>query len=161
MTKEISTNPSALLQATFEHIAATRMADVPILNPALQVEAVGFQPWQEGWLGVLITPWFMNLLFLPPAGQPRIATGKKLHFQLPSGDYEFLASEEDRLGPYLASSLFSPMHEFANPDDARAVAEAVMAEVMRAPDASTTPAADQPDPSRRAFFRRLLPSEKE
>lgn len=156
----MSNNPTTLLVEVFEHIAAIRMADVPILNPALQVEAVGFQPWQQGWLGVLITPWFMNLLFLPPAGQPRIPPGKKLHFQLPSGDYEFLASEEERLGPYLASSLFSPMHEFANPDDARAVAEAVMAEVMRTPDAPAASPADQPDPSRRAFFRRLLPSEK-
>lgn len=152
-------NPSTLLQATFEHIAATRMAGVPILNPALRVEAVGFQPWQQGWLGVLITPWFMNLMFLPPAGQPRIATGKRLHFALPSGDYEFLAGEEDRLGPYLASSLFSPMHEFAHPDDARAVAEAVMAEVMTPPAAAVAATSDQPDAGRRAFFRRLLPSE--
>ena len=33
-----------------------RMHDVPILNPALNVEAVDFQRWQRHWLGVLVTP---------------------------------------------------------------------------------------------------------
>jgi hypothetical protein len=28
-------------------------------------EAVGFRHWRDGWYGVLITPWFMNLIGLP------------------------------------------------------------------------------------------------
>ena len=36
-----------------------------MLNPALSVEAVGFRPWDEHWLGVLVTPWFMNLWLMP------------------------------------------------------------------------------------------------
>ena len=54
----------------FSRIQAERMADVPLLNPALTVETVGFRLWQDSWLGVLITPWSMNLLAL--AGVTRL-----------------------------------------------------------------------------------------
>ena len=58
------------LEAVFRDIAATRMVGVPLLHPGLQVQAVGFAPEPEGSsaLGVLVTPWFMNLLRLPLAG---------------------------------------------------------------------------------------------
>ena len=39
-----------------------------MVNPALAVEAVGFRPWGEHWLGILITPWFMNLVLMPRVG---------------------------------------------------------------------------------------------
>ena len=53
------------LTAAFERIAATRMAGLPMNNPALKVAAVGFQPWAEDYLlGVLITPWAINLVVL-------------------------------------------------------------------------------------------------
>ena len=35
------------------------------VNPALAVEAVGFAPWEGHWLGVMVTPWFMNLMLAP------------------------------------------------------------------------------------------------
>ena len=35
------------------------------VNPAVEVEAVGFAPWDAHWLGVMVTPWFMNLMLLP------------------------------------------------------------------------------------------------
>jgi len=70
------------LQHLFEQIASTRMAGLPILHPALRVETLGFEPLpmdalpqepaapaglqaQPELLGILITPWFMNLLCLP------------------------------------------------------------------------------------------------
>ena len=58
-------HPPEKLEAVFRHIAATRMAGVSILNPALEVEAVGFRNWRDDWFGVLITPWFMSLICLP------------------------------------------------------------------------------------------------
>lgn len=36
-------NPSARLREVFSRIQAERMADVPLLNPALTVETVGFR----------------------------------------------------------------------------------------------------------------------
>ncbi len=157
----------ATLEAAFRHIAATRMAGVSLLNPALEVEAVGFRRWREDWVGVLITPWFMSLICLPgpdSAFEP-LSSGSKQDVALPSGDYEFLSAHEDALGHYLTSSLFSPLFEFPDMARAREVAEAVLVEVFKPTDATpATPAAppvgmaeklEQPM-SRRGFFGALL-----
>ena len=57
----------ARLETVFRDIAATRMEGVPLLHASLQVQAVDFAPEPEGdfALGVLVTPWFMNLMRLP------------------------------------------------------------------------------------------------
>jgi [NiFe] hydrogenase assembly HybE family chaperone len=125
-------NPAASLEAVFRHIAATRMAGVSILNPALDVEAVGFRLLRDDWVGVLVTPWFMSLICLPgpaSAWEPR-SSGSKQDVELPSGSYEFLTAHEDELGAYLTSSLFSPMFEFQNMEQARDVATAALAEMF-------------------------------
>ena len=55
------------LQRAFEQIARTRMADLPLNNPQLDVATVDFRAEDGGdfALGVLVTPWCMNLLRLP------------------------------------------------------------------------------------------------
>jgi [NiFe] hydrogenase assembly HybE family chaperone len=53
------------LVARYQAIYEERMRDLPIVNPKLAVEAVGFDQWEEKDLGILITPWFMNLVLLP------------------------------------------------------------------------------------------------
>ncbi len=154
-------SPAAEIEAVFRHIAATRMAGVSLLNQALEVEAVGFRPWREDWVGVLITPWFMSLICLPgpdSAFEP-LSSGSKQDVALPSGDYEFLSAHEDALGHYLTSSLFSPMFEFPDMARARDVAEAVLAEVFKpaeaAPPVGLAEKLEQPM-SRRGFFGALL-----
>ena len=61
------------------------MAGVPMLNPALRVQAVGFRHWQSHWLGVLVTPWFMNLMLLPRIDCGLVAAGRtrQAHLRLP------------------------------------------------------------------------------
>lgn len=132
MTDANLSSPSDRLEATFRHIAATRMAGMAMVNPALAVEAVGFRALGQDWVGVLITPWSMNLLCLPgPDTEWKEApSGTKKELELPSGAYEFLTAHEDALGPYLTSSLFSPMFDFADMDQARAVATAALSEVF-------------------------------
>src|SRR5512143_3606548 len=49
------------LVAGYTAIERLRMQGLPFLNPALQVDAVDFAPWEAFWLGVMITPWFVNL----------------------------------------------------------------------------------------------------
>ena len=56
---------AAELEGAFARIHRERMADVPILNEALRVEAVGFVARGDEVLGVLVTPWFMNLMLVP------------------------------------------------------------------------------------------------
>lgn len=117
----------ALSQA-FGRIRQTRMAGLPFLNPALHVEAVGFRPWGERVLGVLVTPWAMNLVVLPgrDRGFPALGADVRQTWSFPSGDYDFMGGEEVECGPFHFCSLFSPMADFADQGAARATAEAVL-----------------------------------
>jgi [NiFe] hydrogenase assembly HybE family chaperone len=165
------TDPFAALRLAevFQTIAGTRMAQLPLCNPALGVEAVAFRPWQGGSVGVLITPWCMNLVFLPGGGSnwEKVQPGTEATLAFPSGHYVFLVARASTLGSnegsnlasdlgsYLASSLFSPMFEFSNMDEARAVAESVMAEVFsEAPAPEGEPAASQPGTQARGAMNR-------
>lgn len=128
-----------LLERSFRHIANTRMAGVPVLHAALQVRAVGFAPLPDapGWLcGVLVTPWFMNLLRLPlepladvtaAAAAGCLDVGRDATREIGGQPLHFVGAYEERLGHYEQCSLFSPMFHFA--DQAAAVATA--AEVMK------------------------------
>ena len=146
------TDPSIELATVFAEIARTRMADVPICNAALQVEAVGFRRLPQGhWAGVMITPWAINLLCLPGQldGWPVLAAGSKHDWRFPSGDYEFTVAEETRLGSYHLCSMFSPALEFASHEQARltalAMAHALFADQL-------APVAEAAKPTRRAFL---------
>lgn len=127
--------PAVQLETLFRRIHATEMAGMPVLNPALEVEAVGFQRCTYGWLGILITPWFMNLMLLPAAGAPwvSLAAGKQCDLGFPSGDYRFSADSAPELGEYLSCQLFSPMVHFPDQATARTAAHAALAAVMAAP----------------------------
>lgn len=115
------------------------MGDVPILNPALHVEAMRFTRWQDCWLGVLVTPWCMNLMLLPatPATWTRIAAHARLLYHFPAGDLGFLCGEQPELGEYHSCSLYSPMAQFPDQDSARAVATAALTALMDSPDRQT------------------------
>lgn len=137
----------AALEALFRHIAATRMAGVPVLNLALDVAARGFAPDGEGGLwGVLVTPWFMNLVRLPGPQRPPLAVGATRRCVLGDEAFDFIGAHEDGFGPFEACSLFSPMHEFSDQAAALATADAVVA-LLR-----PRPAAPAPDPARRRFL---------
>jgi [NiFe] hydrogenase assembly HybE family chaperone len=100
----------AQLEACFEDIYHNRMQDIPIINPALHVESLGFRPWQQYWLGTLITPWFLNLVLLPSTPSAPIPTlGQKTILNFPAGPFSFIGAHEDTIGPYMACSLMSPL----------------------------------------------------
>jgi [NiFe] hydrogenase assembly HybE family chaperone len=112
----LSGHPAARLEAAYRTIRDERMRGVPILNPALDVAAVGFAPWQGRWLGVMVTPWFMNLMLVPlePRSWTPLPLGGKRVYALPAGEYEFIGGADPILGEYQMCSLFSPMAEFAD-----------------------------------------------
>ncbi|CAA7616620.1 Hydrogenase expression/formation protein hupT [Candidatus Terasakiella magnetica] len=109
------------LATVFHRIGEERMKDLGLYNHALQVEAVGFRPW-NGWLaGVLVTPWFMNFVMLPidPAnGLGGAELGSRRRIDLPKGQVIFVVGEVEEVGYYLSYSIHSPMGEF--PDHAKA-----------------------------------------
>jgi [NiFe] hydrogenase assembly HybE family chaperone len=116
------------LVAEFREIWNAKMRDVPLVNRALNVEAVGFRVWEGRLVGVLVSPWFMNLILLPGPGDDwsDLYAGDKELIGFPSGIYEFLHNTRGALGGYKACSLFSPMGEFASQLQATDCARAVM-----------------------------------
>lgn len=135
--------PAAALQARFEHIHLHQMAGVPMLNPVLQVQALGFRPWGQHWLGVLVTPWFMNLVLFPrqPAHWQAIGERESRHYVFPAGVFEFIGSRDAELGDYQACSLFSPMFEFKDHAAAHDTAVAALAALF---DPASRPGSDAP-----------------
>lgn len=129
---------TAALVADFHEIFNAKMRDLPMVNHALHVQALGFQPHEGGFLGVLVAPWFMNLVFLPPETWPALKAGEKEVIRFPSGDYEFLHNARDLVGPYLACALFSPMGDFTSQLQAVEVARAVMAELFNSANRAET-----------------------
>jgi [NiFe] hydrogenase assembly HybE family chaperone len=178
------------LLALYREIAATRMHGLPLLNPVLQVQAVGFELVQpphtgpagaqgsigaaagatpalnrgaevEAALGILITPWFMNLVWLPLQRLDRGAqVGSKAQRHVGQECFEFIAAHENGVGRYDACSLFSPVFEFQSQQAAVDTARAVL-DTLRQPETATVPVpaaapTQSPEvpqvPARRAFL---------
>jgi [NiFe] hydrogenase assembly HybE family chaperone len=116
-------DPSEPLAQIFR-AAADRMRGLAFVNPALRVEAVGFAPWEGSWLGVMVTPWCMNLVLAPrvPALWKSLVAGAKRTYRFPAGDYEFVGAVDDRVGDYQVCSLLSPLLEYDDHETARLVA---------------------------------------
>jgi [NiFe] hydrogenase assembly HybE family chaperone len=128
--------PPERLVAAFRAIHATRMRGLPFVNERLAVEAVGFRRWHGRWLGVLITPWFMNLVLLPDAADgahwQSLRPGASAAYEFPAGVFEFIGGSESAVGEFQSCSLFSPVLEFADQATARATAEAALAALFDA-----------------------------
>ena len=104
------------------------MRGLPVHNPALAVEPVGFRAHDGHFVGVMITPWFMGVLAVHPeagAWRDRAPADKQVR-TFPSGDYEFLVGEVGDGLRYLSLSLFSPMGAFDSQDSARQAAEGAL-----------------------------------
>ena len=123
------------LERAFRRVHVERMQDVPILNPALEVAAIGFREWEGFQLGVLLTPWFMNLVLLPGENEawPGLRPGESRQYSLASGTYEFLLGEQEDIGRYLACSMLSPVFEFTEQATAVAAADEIMRLVLEPP----------------------------
>jgi len=150
-------NPGPAVVAAF--LAAEQaMRDLPVYNPALRVEAVGFQPWQDVWIGILVTPWCMNALLLPSDDRwdPLMPGAVKQIWALPSGEYEFELARSDRLGSFQSLSLFSPMADFVDQATAAETARLILDGLLTVPEPAPPPAkspAAETLPSRRDLLR--------
>ena len=136
------------LVALFENIRDKRMQGVPILNRQLGVTAIGFErtspvsPQVEapaaqeppGAAGILITPWFMNLVWFALQRQDLPArVGSTITLTIGGSSFGFIVGHEAQFGAYAACSLFSPMFEFADQAAAEATAAAVLGELRQLP----------------------------
>jgi [NiFe] hydrogenase assembly HybE family chaperone len=115
----------------FEHIYVEHMQDLPIVNPRVQVEAIGFQDYEGHELGVLVTPWFMNLVLLPGGDEwCESAQGDTETINFPSGPIDFTTSRDDVLGTYLTAVLFRSVSDLPDQSMVRALAEQVMKDLF-------------------------------
>lgn len=144
-----ASHPGPLLEEIYRKIHREHMLGLPILNPDLEVEAVGFVPFRGLWVGILITPWFMNLMLLSGTALcPVLSEGESQSWLFPGGALKFYAGFEAEVGSCQVCSLFSPMREFANQEEARAAAQAVLnglfAEVVSVEPEPPAPVQTQP-----------------
>lgn len=146
----------AALVAAYRRIAGMEMADVPICNPALNVEAVGFRPFGPGWLGAVVTPWFLNAVLIPadPALWDALPDGERTVVALPAGDHAFTAARLEGLGTLKVIPLVSAMNVFTSHAEAVGAARFAVDRLMAAPAAAEPPPPASATVSRRALFGR-------
>lgn len=106
--------------------AALKVKGLPIYNPTLAVEAVGFREHDGRQAGVVITPWFMNLAVIPSDADLTtwIATGT-VRLTFPSGEYDFMVQDLHGFGLVGTCALFATMHEFTDHEAAQAAATSI------------------------------------
>jgi len=155
-------DPAALLEAHYCNVWQVRRAELPLVNAALVVEAFGFRRLDGDWLGVVITPWFLDLLLLSGGGAlwGDIPAGQRRYLNLPGGTLPFIAADDPEIGPYQHCPLVASIDQVPDMATARLVAADAMRTVCGAQPtvakAPPAPAAEEPaEVSRRGFFRRL------
>jgi len=138
-------DPSPRLNAAYRAIAR-RMEGLNFVNPAIDVEAVAFAPWESHWLGAMVTPWCINLMLLPrdTSAWTSLPQGRKLRYAFPAGEYEFISSRDDAVGEYQMCSLISPVLELPDHATACQVAELARAALLD-PANAPVPEAPRPD----------------
>ena len=151
-------------EALFDGIGRARMAGLPFMNNALRVEAVDFRlepspgpdavqgtPESAHAAGVLVTPWFMNLVRFPLMRRDTPArVGTCRVRQVGREQFTFTGAHEDGFGSFEACSMFSPMFEFGTQANAIATASALLAQLRRPVIASAEAGAAAP--ARRSFL---------
>jgi [NiFe] hydrogenase assembly HybE family chaperone len=123
---------AAQVARVFARIEDEQMAGVPLLNPALRVQTLGFQTYEGRSMGVVTTPWMMSLLLFPSDQDnwSDLELGEKMPHKFPSGTRQFMCNDIDGIGVFQTHSLYSPMHQFHNQDQAVVVAESFLNTLM-------------------------------
>ncbi|WP_078487864.1 [NiFe]-hydrogenase assembly chaperone HybE [Solemya velesiana gill symbiont] len=120
------------LESCFRTIYEERMKGLPIVNDELEVEAIGFLSWNGHEVGVLITPWFMNLVMLPMEGDEweALPLDSKREFDFPARKVIFVLTEVEGIGRCMSSPIYSPMNGFPDHRSAVGTASAYLRDLM-------------------------------
>jgi [NiFe] hydrogenase assembly HybE family chaperone len=113
--------------------AEARMRGLPIYNQALSVELIGFRREGADLVGIVLTPWCMNIVVVPGGEIEALREGQTRARSFPSGKYDFTGGRLDGVGAIELCSLFSPMDEFAEMEVARLVAKSAIEGLYEAP----------------------------
>ena len=113
------------LEQTFNKIHVESMQGIPILNPVIKVQALGFQEYQGRVLGIIIAPWLMSVVILPTEDEDwsKMNLGDKRPQKFCHKTYKFMLNEFDGIGLCQTHSLYSPMRDFSSHEQALRVAQ--------------------------------------
>jgi [NiFe] hydrogenase assembly HybE family chaperone len=137
----------------FRQIHEETFRGLPIANPMLEVEAVGMRKLDEHDFGVLITPWFMNLVLLPGSDRwDQYPQGSVAKVKLPGGTVDFTVGHDEVSGTMLTAALFSCVADFPDQSLAREVAREALRLLFSRP--QETPRGGEGKVSRRDLFQR-------
>jgi len=99
-------------------------------------------------VGVIVTPWFMNLTVLPSEDDLKSwLAGRSTMLAFPSGAYEFTVTDLQDVGLIGTCSLFSTMVDFTDHEAAQLAAKTIADAMFEA---------EQPDPAPIVSRRQLL-----
>jgi [NiFe] hydrogenase assembly HybE family chaperone len=148
------TSPVCRLEEHYRSILKDRMQDMPFVNKALEVAAVGFRDFDAHSLGVLISPWFMNLVLLPGTDEwSALEQGSVIGMALPGENIDFNVCHDRDIGTYLTAVLFRTVADFPDQSAAVSVAEDVLDRLFT--ETQKTATTGSPRMSRRELFTRL------
>ncbi len=140
----------------FKMVNRERMVGLPLCNPALEVEAIGFREFEDHLLGILITPWFINLVLLSETDAWQDwQQGSKSEWSLPAGPHEFTTSRDDNFQAHLTAVLFRTVQDFPDQETARLIAEEVLEQLFVEPEQSRRPKKSDKPLSRRELLSGL------
>ncbi len=129
-----SENPQQAITEAFRKIEQNQMQGLPVCNEALTTEVVGLQRFTDYWLGVLITPWTLQLVMLSANGEAEsLSEGDHRIYDFPQGEVVFMASDNPDLGVYQSCALSSPLHDFPSQEVIRQTAIEVLDLLFQAP----------------------------
>ena len=150
--------PVAALEDYYRKVYDERMRGLAVVNPALEVEAVGFRRLDEHELGALVTPWFINLYLLPGSDRwDDHAQGSTCTIDLPGGSVDFTIAHDEELGTTLSAALFGTVADFPDQALARDVAAETLRLLMQAD--AYDDGSKGPGMTRRELFGRLAGKE--
>jgi [NiFe] hydrogenase assembly HybE family chaperone len=156
MSDDINNHPRVQALVDMFRCVDAGMRDLPIYNDKVAIEAIGFRIFgADALIGVVLTPWFMNLTLLPiePVPLDNTAIGKNATIELPAGPRKFVTNGDTEVGLYQAHSLHSPVLSFTLPGQPRAEAVRQLGLLMSLPD---EPAVSNATPASGVNRRSLL-----
>lgn len=121
--------------AAYQQVLTGNMKNLLVNNRRLSVQALGFQCFGNERVGVLITPWCMNLMLLPgeQSSWLNLPPGRQFQHDFPYGSFIFTVARLPGLDLFAQCSLFSPMHEFDCQEAAFAAGEAALNTLLASP----------------------------
>ncbi len=143
-----NTSPQQHFEEGFCQIYETRMKGLPIVNKRLNVNAGGFRRWGNDWIGRVVTPWSVLIIWACGNRDAWVKTkaGAEVTLELPAGEFGFLTAVDPILGEYRMLSLLSPMDQVEDQAAAELFADVALKTLLTVPEDERADFMEDDDP---------------